>query len=335
MFCFDGKPCSALFIACYHGAYEITEILISNAANINAVDDLGETPLHKASAKGHLDIVKLLINNGANVNAKAKDGCTPLYLSACSRHQEVSKFLLNCNASIEKDIALMLGDIDLVRHYLTQGIDANSKLTKGYAKGESWINQVVKLENKNLIELLLNYGARVNEKTGTFKLSPLHVASTGIRGKANQNICEVLIAHGADLNSKDIHNSTPLHWAAKVGNAAVVELLLGYGANVNAVNINNQTPLFESSRCHQSLVVDLLLSHNATVNITDNQGWTPLLRAFQKSGGDKIVKALVFSGADVNVSNFNGESPLHLAVAQNNIDIVRLLLAYGAQESLN
>ena len=298
MFYFKGKSCSALFLACYHGAYEIAKILISNGANINAVDDSGETPLHKASAKGHLNIVKLLVNNGANVNAQAKDGCTPLYLSACSRHQKVSEFLLNCNVSIEEDIALMLGDIELVRHYLTQGIDANSKLTKGYARGESWINQVVKLENNNLIKLLLNYGARVNEKTGTFRLSPLH-------------------------------------WAAKVGNAAVVELLLGYGANANAVNINNQTPLFDSSRCHQSLVVDLLLSHNATVNITDNQGWTPLLRAFQKSGGDKIVKALVFSGADVNVSNFNGESPLHLAVAQNNIDIVRLLLAYGAQESLN
>ena len=87
------------------------------------------------------------------------------------------------------------------------------------------------------------------DKTGTFKLSPLHVASIGIKGKANQNICELLIAYGADINSQDKHNSTPLHWAANVGNATVVDLLLGYGANVNAVNINNQTPLFEASRC--------------------------------------------------------------------------------------
>ncbi|ELS01711.1 ankyrin repeat-containing protein [Xenococcus sp. PCC 7305] len=149
------------------------------------------------------------------------------------------------------------------------------------------------------------------------------------------DIAEILIANGANINALDNSGETPLHKASVKGHLDIFKLLIKNEANVNAVNINNQTPLFEASRCHQFLVVDLLLSHNATVNITDNQGWTPLLRAFQKSGGDRTVKALVLRGANVNVKNFNEESPLHLAVAQNNIDIVRLLLDHGAKESLN
>ncbi|NET90538.1 MAG: hypothetical protein F6K45_20995 [Kamptonema sp. SIO1D9] len=331
MFYFKEKPSSALFIASYRGYQDIAKMLILHGANLNNVDDYGETPLHKASVKGHLDLVELLIANGAKIDAKAQDGCTPLYLSACGKHEAVSRFLLNCGAAVEPDIALMLGNIQLIKRYLDEGVDPNSKLTKGYAKGESWLNTVVRLENISLIELLLNHGARVNEKTGTFRFSPLHIASIDNRGKVSQNICEILIAHGADINSKDKSGETPLHWAAKTGNQAIVELLINYGSDVNALNFSNQTPLFESARLHQAQVVNSLLSHGAEVNLIDKQGWTPLLRAFQKSNGDEIVEALIIHDADVNVQGSRGESPLHLAVAQNNKKLVELLLAYGAK----
>jgi len=57
--------------------------------------------------------------------------------------------------------------------------------------------------------------------------------------------------------------------------------------------------------------------------------------AFQRAGGDETVRVLVAYGADVNVRGGREHlSPLHLAVAQNNKNIVELLLAHGAQEGL-
>lgn len=334
MFYSQDKLCSALFIAAYRGYRDIAEFLIANDASVHVVDGSGETPLHKASVKGHLEIVSLLVANGATVDAQAKDGCTPLYLSACSEHEPVSQYLLEHGAVIEEDIAIMLGNIELIKRYFGQGVDANSKLTKGYAKGESWLNIACRHQKKDLVELLLNRGAKINKKTGSFKLSPLHIASIGNRGQARLDICEILIAHGAEINSQDKLGATPLHRAAKVGNKMMLELLIRYGANVNALDFSNQTPLFEAARLHRLEAVNFLLSCGAEVNLTDDKGWTPLLRAFQESRGDEIIKALVCHGADVNVQGSRRESPLHLATAQNNIGMVKFLLEHDATEGL-
>ncbi len=79
--------------------------------------------------------------------------------------------------------------------------------------------------------------------------------------------------------------------------------------------------------------MESLLDQGAEVNLINDESWTPLLRAFQHSGNDEIVRVLVAYGADV-VRALRGESPLHIAVAQRNKDMVELLLAHGAREGL-
>ncbi|MCL1467900.1 ankyrin repeat domain-containing protein [Argonema galeatum] len=157
----------ALIVAAHSGAKNIVELLIASGASVHVVDGNGQTPLHVAATQGHRNIVELLIANGAQIDARTRDGCTPLYLAACGEHREVAQLLLDNGAVMEPDISVMLGDVELVKYYLAQGIDANSKLTKGMSKGDSWLITAIgyKYKNINLIELLLNHGARVNEKT--------------------------------------------------------------------------------------------------------------------------------------------------------------------------
>ena len=57
---------------------EVAELLISNGGDVNAKNNIGDTPLHQAVFDGHRDIVELLIANGADVNAKDDHGQTPL-----------------------------------------------------------------------------------------------------------------------------------------------------------------------------------------------------------------------------------------------------------------
>jgi ankyrin repeat protein len=330
MFYSEGKPCSALLIAAYHGHKDIVELLVAAGASVHVVDGSGETPLHKASSEGHRDVVELLITNGAQIDAEAKDGCTSLYLAAWNQHKEIAQFLLDCGAVMQPEIAVMLGDIELVKHYLDSGLDVNSFLVKGLNKDESWLIAAIMGRNKNLIELLLNCGANVNQKMKSKNVYPLHRASA----IGCLSICELLIAHGADVNALGEHGKTPLHLATQLGHQNITELLLDCGANVNALDESKSSPLFEAARHHDLSVVQSLLDRGAEVNLIDDQSWTPLLRAFQHSGNDEIVRVLVTYGANVNVRGLRGESPLHIAVAQRNKDMVELLLAHGAREGL-
>ena len=58
---------------------ENTTRLLALGADVNAVDNVGMTPLHFAAQSDSIDIVKILLEANANVNAVAEDGCTPLY----------------------------------------------------------------------------------------------------------------------------------------------------------------------------------------------------------------------------------------------------------------
>ena len=69
---------------------------------------------------------------------------------------------------MEVDIAVMLGDYELVNDYLTRGVDVNSKFAKGCAKEISFLNKAIADKHENLVKLFVNKGAKINEKNRIF-----------------------------------------------------------------------------------------------------------------------------------------------------------------------
>ena len=66
------------YVASEKGHEDIVKLLIDHRADINAKDNLGETPLHKAAKYNHKKILRILIENEAGVNIKDKNGKTAL-----------------------------------------------------------------------------------------------------------------------------------------------------------------------------------------------------------------------------------------------------------------
>jgi ankyrin repeat protein len=86
---------------------EVAEFLLARGANVNASDELAETPLYCAAYVGDLEVTKLLLAAGAMLNATAKDGWTALCVAAKRGHTEVVKLLLDRGA----DAALKVKNI--------------------------------------------------------------------------------------------------------------------------------------------------------------------------------------------------------------------------------
>lgn len=83
-----------------------------------------------------------------------------------------------------------------------------------------------------------------------------------------------------------------------------------------------------------ALWVRFLLQRGANPNIRNNAGSTPLQLATTLNQVE-VVEALIKNGAQVNVADQTGETPLMAAVHQRNVEIVRRLLAEGADPDRN
>ena len=84
-----------------------------------------------------------------------------------------------------------------------------------------------------------------------------------------------LVEKGADIESKDKYEWTPLHWACENGHLAVVKYLIKKGANIEAQNRYKQTPLHWASANGRTDVVRYLVSKGANKTAKSKNGYTP------------------------------------------------------------
>ena len=123
---------------------------------------------------------------------------------------------------------------------------------------------------------------------------------------------------------------TPLHMAVWNGDVKIVEFLLGKGADVNARSTRTgmRSPIFRA--VNDVAMTSLLLGYGASVCMEDNQRRTPLHAAVENGSGIDVVRLLLDAGANPNVIDDRGISPLYLACEQGYPDIAGLLIRTGA-----
>ena len=138
------------------------------------------------------------------------------------------------------------------------------------------------------------------------------------------------IRAGADVNQAQGDGTTPLLWAINRSDYEVAEALLAKKANPNAGNAFGALPLLEATRANDARMVKMLLDAGAKVDSANPDDETALMVAI-KGGNFPIVDELVDLRANVNVvEKFHNQTPLIYAAAAGRADIVKLLLAKGA-----
>jgi ankyrin repeat protein len=176
-------------------------------------------------------------------------------------------------------------------------------------------------------ELLLDHHAEVNSLASDTRNERSDIAATPLLtvvARDDQNLAELLLAHGANPNATNAGGYTPLHFAARDGAQKLLELLLANKATVDAINTNGETPLDLAAGAGHTEVASTLLSHGADVNarnpVDQNwKGWTPLIYAVSSSQR-QTTGLLLKNKADPNAITQNqaglwtrGNTPLLIA----------------------
>jgi ankyrin repeat protein len=223
-------------------------------------------------------------------------------------------------------------------------IARNASINSPQPSGTTPLHWAVYRVDEELVKALLARGAKA-DVVNSFGSSPLAEAAK----VANANIVAMLLDAGADANRANEDGETPLMLAARTGSVKVAELLVSRGANVNAPErFRNQTALMWAAAQRHAAMTAFLVSKGAQVNVRaqandwPNQmtseprvqyrptgGLTALLYA-ARNGCFGCIEPLLKGGADVDLPNPDGMTPLMMAIDNSHFDIARYLLDHRA-----
>uniref|UniRef100_A0ABD2XJ19 Uncharacterized protein n=1 Tax=Trichogramma kaykai TaxID=54128 RepID=A0ABD2XJ19_9HYME len=232
-------------------------------------------------------------------------------------------------------LACEYGCDDAVRKFLELGQNPNLLVTK---TGYSPLRFAIEKRNKVIVELLLRYGAIPNlaNKDG---LNALHIVSKS--GYDDSELVRMLFDYSEKLNqplnvdAKDKSGNTSLHLALAAGYSAVVKELLRRGANPNSTNEDGLNALHVVCKKFNDVDIVIMLfelSHEkyrpVEINARDKFGNTPLHYVVGFVSQRKVMEFLLKKGADPNLANDEGSTPLHsiCKVYWNNDDLTKIFL---------
>ena len=227
------------------------------------------------------------------------------------------------------------GDLFKVRQLIKEGCDVN---TTGGEYGTTPLMEAAIRGHNQVVEELIRKGARVNVKDNAQRTALYWVSWNG-----HCSVVKTLCAAGADTNVQDHWGLTPLMGAAERGSDEIVCELIRAGASVNVVTSSEwfgvaagSTALHYAAAAKNCSVVKRLCAAGADTNVQDVLGATPLMCAAER-GRDEIVCELIRAGASVNVVTSSGcwgvaagSTALHFAAECNHIKCGVLLVEAGA-----
>ena len=174
-------------------------------------------------------------------------------------------------------------------------------------------------------------GADLRARDGNAR-TPLHVAAFASHGDAMR----ALVKAGADPNALDGDRYDIVTIAAVANDLPTLKAALEVGCSAkNITSRYDGTALIAAAHLGHVEVVRELIRAGAPLDHVNNLGWTALIESIVLGDGGPrhtaTLEALVAAGANVNIADRGGASPLKLATSRGYREMVGLLEKAGAR----
>lgn len=298
------------------------------------VDDKDEL-LEIAASNGNTDCISYLIENKIDINSNVDNLETknlPLLLSVINNYYDASKMLIENGAKFTmNETSSSIDGID--NELAAAAINGNKDLIKlvmdncGKIESDRVACAIINAsiyDQEDAVEYMLKVGLDPNsENTGGDSI----ISNVAYYGDAKA--VNLLLQYGADCEGskleKESDTNSPLLSAVQYGDADSVLALLKAGANPN----ENEDILYNAINNNDYDILKALLEND--IKVKDIKGRKPL--SYASSFSTDIMKLLVEYGADINSDDYS-DSPIYIAVEQNNVANVEILLENNVDLSM-
>ena len=346
-----------LHSAAAKGNAAATDLLIKKGSDIYYADAHDQTALTYAAFMGglNLPVLEAFVKNGLDVKKKyeTKNNADILLMAIGSdKDFAITKYLITKGLSLNAtdktgstvfSYAARYGYVPTLKELVKKGIKPNDKDLLIAAAGP--------FRSANKIDVF-------QYLVDDLKLSPTASNDAGqnvlhiISAKQNQDdIIAYFVNKGVDINQADKEGNTPFINAAGGKSLAVVEMMLPKVKNINMVNNKGQSALFSAVKGSSAEVVNMLIKNGADVNVSDKEGKNLafyLVDSYRPQNGrggrggagaavaarpqpiddfNNKLKALQSKGLNFSAQQSDGTTLYHLAVAKNDLSIVKSLAA--------
>lgn len=190
--------------------------------------------------------------------------------------------------------------------------------------------QAIERRDADAVQALISSGVDINTTDSRGRTPLLAAVHTN-----NPAIAKLLIDAGADIHKQDHILDNPFLYAGAEGYLELVKLLLAAGANTRMTNRYGGVAIIPASEHgYVDVVRELLINSDINVNHVNNLGWTALMEVIVLGNNSpnhiEAAKLLISHGADVNIPDKEGVTPLRHAKRRQFHEIAALLEEAGA-----